>query len=46
MGPDNSYWSEKYVDGVVIYNEKTWNEKLRQCPVTRKVEAVLSKIET
>ncbi len=36
MGPDNSHWHKKYVDGVVIYNEKIWNEKLNKCPVNRK----------
>jgi len=36
VGPENSYWSENYIDGVAIYNEKTWNEKLKKCPVNRK----------
>jgi hypothetical protein len=36
MAPDNLYWSKKYIDGIAIYNEKTWNETLNKCPVYRK----------
>ncbi len=36
MGPDNSHWADQYIDGVAIYNEKTWNQKLAKCPVNRK----------
>ena len=41
LGPDNSYWPERYLDSVAIYNVKTWNEKLKKCPVKRKGQKIL-----
>ncbi|MFH1991045.1 MAG: hypothetical protein ABIK98_01380 [Pseudomonadota bacterium] len=37
LGPDNSAWPNKYLDGVAVFNKATWNEKLKQCPVTRNI---------
>ena len=36
LGPDNSAWPNKYIEGVAVFNEKTWNEKLARCPVRRR----------
>lgn len=36
LGPDNSAWKNHYVEEALVFNEQTWNENLKQCPVTRK----------
>lgn len=38
LGPDNSAWPNKYIEDALIFNERTWNEKLDQCPVSRDIE--------
>ena len=35
LGPNNSTWPNRYIKNALIFNEKTWNEKLTQCPVMR-----------
>lgn len=35
LGPGNSAWENHYVEEALVFNEQTWNEKLKQCPVTR-----------
>ena len=35
LGPDNSAWSNRYVQDVAIFNQNTWNKVFTQCPVTQ-----------
>jgi hypothetical protein len=35
LGPGNSAWENHYVEEALVFNEQTWNEKLKKCPVKR-----------
>jgi hypothetical protein len=35
-GPERGKWKKPYLDGIMVFNEQTWNERLKQCPVSRK----------
>jgi hypothetical protein len=35
LGPDKGKWKNPYLEEVMVFNEQTWNEKLKQCPVKR-----------
>lgn len=35
LGPDRSAWDNNYLEDVLVFNELTWNESLKQCPVKR-----------
>ena len=35
-GPEDNI--DEYIEDALIFNERTWNEKLDQCPVSRDIE--------
>ena len=34
-GPEGTVWVKSYIKEALIFNEKTWNANLKQCPVKR-----------